>query len=66
MPKRSEEFSQDALLKELTNIRRLLMALLVRDGVNSEEMGTILGLHPVTVRNMFPFRKIKKQRRDNG
>ena len=66
MSKRSSEMNQDTLLRELTMVRRLLMAMLVRDGVNSEEMGMILGLHPVTVRKMFPFRNIKKERRGNG
>lgn len=49
-----------AELKELENIKRLLIALLLKLGASSEELGTALGVDSSGIRRMFPVRKIKK------
>lgn len=47
-------------LEELQGIRRLLIALLLKLGASSEEIGTALGVDSSAIRKMFPVKKIKK------
>ena len=46
-------------LRELENIKRLLILLLIELGTPSEEIGLALGVDASGVRKMFPMRKIK-------
>lgn len=65
MKQKKKDMVQSSELKELTMIRKLLMALLVKAGADSNEIGSVLGLNASTVRHIFPFRKIKKQGIEN-
>jgi predicted transcriptional regulator len=47
-------------LQELQSIKKLLVALLVKLGASSEEVGEVLGVDSSTVRKMVPIQKIKK------
>ena len=47
-------------VKELENIKRLLIALLVKLGASLQEIGLALGVDSSVVRKMFPVKKIKK------
>ncbi len=49
-----------AELKELENIKRLLIALLLKLGASSEEVGTALSVDSSVIRRMFPVKKFKK------
>ncbi len=46
--------------KELENIKRLLVALLLKLGASSQEVGLVLGVDSSAVRRMFAVKKIKK------
>jgi len=46
--------------QELTDIKRLMMLLLVKLGATSEEMGLALQVDPSQVRRMLPTRQVKK------
>ena len=46
--------------KELENIKRLMIALLLKLGASSEEIGSALGVDSSRVRKIFPVKKIKK------
>lgn len=46
-------------MKELRNIRNLLVVLLIKLGANSDEVDFALHMGPGNLRGMFPFRKIK-------
>lgn len=47
-------------LKQLEAIKRLLIALLLKLGASSEEIGTALGVDSSVVRKVFPIKKIRK------
>lgn len=47
-------------LIELQNIKRLLMALLLKFGASSQEIATALGVDSSLIRKMFPMKAIKK------
>jgi len=47
-------------LEELQSIKRLLIALLVKLGATSEEIGDVLGVDSSTVRKIVPVTKIRK------
>lgn len=47
-------------LEELESIKRLLIALLLKLGSSSEEIGTALGVDSSVVRKMFPVKGVKK------
>lgn len=47
-------------LRELEQIKRLLIALLLKFGASSQEIGLALGMDSSVVRKMFPVRKIKR------
>lgn len=46
--------------KQLEDIKRLLVALLVKLGSPSEEIGVVLGVDSSAIRRMFPVGKIRK------
>lgn len=46
-------------LRELENIKHLLILLLIKLGTHSEEIGLALKIDASGVRKMFPMRKIK-------
>ena len=46
--------------KELEQIKRLLIALLLKLGASSQEIGLVLGVDSSVVRHLFPIKKIKK------
>ena len=45
-------------MKELESIKRLIVALLLKLGASSEEIGTALGVDSSVVRKMLPVKKI--------
>lgn len=47
-------------LRELQNIKRLLVALLLKLGASSEEVGLALGVDSSVVRKMLPVKKLKR------
>lgn len=47
-------------LRELQNIKLLLVALLLKLGASSEEVGLALGVDSSLVRKMLPVRKLKR------
>jgi len=47
-------------LEELQSIKKLLIAVLVKLGATSEEIGDVLGVDSSVVRKMVPIKKIKK------
>jgi len=49
-------------LEELQSIKKLLIALLVKLGATSEEIGDILDIDSSRVRQIMPITKIKKFR----
>jgi hypothetical protein len=49
-----------SVAKELDQVKRLLILLLVKLGSTSEEIGSALGVHHSRVRQMVPTGKIKK------
>jgi hypothetical protein len=51
---------KSAELKELENIRRLLIALFLKLGASSQEVAIALGVDSSAVRKMFPIKAIKK------
>jgi len=55
LPKQSQE------LKKLKLICKLLMALLIWVGVDSNILGKILGKDSSTVRHMLPFKELRKR-----
>ncbi len=46
--------------KEVEDIRRLLMVLLLKLGASSEEIGVALGVDSSAVRKMFSMKSIKR------
>jgi hypothetical protein len=46
--------------RELDQVKRLLILLLVKLGSTSEEIGSALGVHHSRVRQMVPTGKIKR------
>jgi len=46
--------------RELDQVKRLLILLLVKLGSTSEEIGSALGVHHSRVRQMVPTAKIKR------
>ena len=51
---------EDPALKELRNIRNLLVVLLIKFGANSDEVDSAVRMGAGNLRGMFPFRKVKK------
>jgi len=51
-------------LEELQAIKKLLIALLVKLGATSEEIGDVLDIDPSRVRQLVPITKIKKFKED--
>lgn len=49
-----------AELKELENIKRLLIALPLKLGASSQEVAAALGVNSSGVRKMFPMKAVKK------
>lgn len=49
-----------SVAKELDQVKRLLILLLVKLGSSSEEIGSALGVHHSRVRQIVPTGKIKK------
>ncbi len=47
-------------LIELVNIKRLLIALLLKFGASSQEIATVLEVDSSVIRKMFPMKAIKK------
>jgi len=52
--------TQDEALKELDSVKKLLIAVLVKLGSNSEEIGGILGVDSSRVRQLVQVKKIKR------
>lgn len=50
-------------LKELEQIKRLLVLQLIKDGVTATEIGKALGITQQRVSQMFPVSKLKKTKR---
>ncbi len=50
----------DSELKELHDIKRLLMVLILKSGGTPEELAYALEVHPSRISQMLPVRKIKK------
>jgi len=50
----------DQAPKEIEEIKRLLVLLLLKLGATSDEIGTALGVDSSVVRRMIPARQIKK------
>lgn len=59
---RTENITSSDILEELVHIRKLLMALLVRDGLDSKGLARVLNMGDSTIRKMFPMNKIKKSK----
>ena len=51
--------NQDTL-KELHDVKRLIMVLLLKIGASPNELGYALGVHPSRISQMLPVSKIKK------
>ena len=49
-------------LKELQDIKRLLMVLLLKIGATPNDLGYALGVHPSRISQMLPVRKIGKSK----
>jgi hypothetical protein len=47
-------------LKELQDMKRLLMVLLLKLGSTSNELAYALKVHPSRIRQLLPVKKIKK------
>lgn len=56
MPKGKAPHSGD----QLEDIKRLLIALLLKLGANSQEIGLAPGVDSSAIRKMFPVKKISK------
>ena len=54
------EIDPDALLAELTTIRKLLAILLTKLGSDSGEIGAALGIDPRRIRDWISFTTIKR------
>jgi len=50
----------DRTTKEVEDVKRLLILLLVKLGSTSDEIGAALGVHQSRVRQLVPTGKIKK------
>lgn len=44
----------------LEDIKKLLILLLIREGVQGKDIATILGVDPAIISRMVPSRKMKK------
>ena len=55
------EKSEEA--RELEQIKKLLVMLLIRDGATSDEIGNALGISGARVRQKFSMSKLRKTRR---
>jgi DNA-binding transcriptional ArsR family regulator len=54
MAKRSGDSDAIGVLKELEDIKRLLMLALLRDGVSQGDIAKALGVNQSTISRMFP------------
>jgi DNA-directed RNA polymerase specialized sigma subunit len=50
----------DKVLQELKDIKSLLIALLLKLGATSDEIGTVLRVDQSRIRQIVPARKVKK------
>jgi DNA-directed RNA polymerase specialized sigma24 family protein len=57
-PPKEDNSSNDAVLKELEAMRRLMVLLLAKLGADSNEIAMALDVAPTTVRNWLPMRKV--------
>jgi hypothetical protein len=57
--------ARDQTEKELENIRRLIILLLVKLGTTSEEIGLALGVDSSAIRKMMPVSKFKVKKERN-
>jgi hypothetical protein len=46
--------------KDIEDIKRLFILLLVKLGSTSDEIGAALGVHDSAVRKLFPTKKVKR------
>ena len=53
----------DRALKELRQIKNLLILLLLKGGATSEEVNLATGMGAANIRRMFPVRRGKKRNR---
>jgi hypothetical protein len=53
-------------LKELQNIKKLLVLQLLVSGIPANEIARIIDIHPTDFSKMFPARKLLKNVRRNG
>lgn len=56
----NRDMTEDPILKELRNIRNLLVVLLIKAGASSEEVDFGLHMGAGNLRALFPFGKIKR------
>ncbi len=54
MPKRTGDSDAIGVLKELEDIKKLLMLALLRDGVSQGDLAKALGVSQPTISRMFP------------
>ncbi len=47
-------------LKELQDLKRLVMVLLLKIGATPDDLGYALNVHPSRISQLLPVRKIKK------
>jgi hypothetical protein len=62
--KKSKSVNQDPTVRELDNIKRLLILLLIKAGASQDELGLALNMDQADVSRLLPARKVK--RFDNG
>lgn len=53
-------------LKELQDLKKLIMVLLIKIGASPEELGFALDVHPSRISQLLPVRKIKRIVPGNG
>ncbi len=54
MATKSDDSAATGVLRELENIKRLLMLALLRDGVSQSEIAKALGVSQPSISRMFP------------
>ncbi len=58
--RKKKKLNPDGNQKELENIKRLLIAVLLKLGASSQEIGLALGLDSSAIRKIVPVKKISK------
>jgi len=56
---KEDEMDQEGL-KELQDLKRLVMVLLLKIGATPDDLGYALNVHPSRISQLLPVRKIKK------